>query len=80
MLDLILENGLSGLYVVEAIRELAPDQRPLILTTTGANLEYLRGVDRTMVAAVILEPVDFGLFAEYVLATYRRAINTTSSE
>ena len=78
VLDLILEEGVSGLYVVDAIRELSPEQRPMILMTTGANLENLRGVDRTMVAAVMLKPVDFELFAEYVLATYRRAVHTTS--
>ncbi|HEX7421855.1 MAG TPA: hypothetical protein VF505_18365 [Thermoanaerobaculia bacterium] len=32
----------------------------------------------TMVAAVILKPVDFGVLADYVLATYRRAIHATS--
>jgi ActR/RegA family two-component response regulator len=78
VLDLILGAGVSGLYVVEAIRELKPEQRPLILMTTGANLETLRGVDRTLVAAVMLKPVDFGLFTDYVLATYRRAIHATS--
>jgi ActR/RegA family two-component response regulator len=78
VLDLILGEGVSGLYVVDAIREMRPEQRPMILMTTGANLEGLRGVDRSMVAAVILKPVDFGLFADYVLATYRRAIHATS--
>ena len=80
VLDLILGVGVSGLYVVEAIRELKAEQRPLILMTTGANLENLRGVDRTMVAAVMLKPVDFELFAEYVMATYRRAVHTTIAE
>lgn len=78
VLDLILGEGVSGLYVVDAIRDLKPEQRPLILMTTGANLESLRGVDRTMVAAVMLKPIDFGLFTDYVLATYRRAIHATS--
>ena len=78
VLDLILEAGVSGLYVVDAIRELSREQRPMILMTTGANLENLRGVDRTMVAAIMLKPVDFELFAEYVLATYRRAVHTAS--
>ena len=78
VLDLILGEGVSGLYVVDAIRDLKPDQRPLILMTTGANLENLRAIDRSMVTAVLLKPVDFELFAEYVLATYRRAVHTTS--
>ncbi len=78
VLDLILEEGVSGLYVVNAIRELPPEQRPLILMTTAASLENLRGVDRGLVAAVMLKPLDFELFAEYVLATYRRAIRTVN--
>lgn len=80
VLDLILGEGVSGLYVVEAIRELKAGQRPMILMTTGANLENLRGVDRTMVAAVMLKPIDFELFAEYVMATYRRAVHARASE
>lgn len=74
VLDLILKGGVSGLYVANAIRELPPEQRPLILMTTGANLENLRGVDRSIVTAVILKPLDFELFAEFAVAAYRRAI------
>ena len=80
VLDLILGAGVSGLYVVEAIRELKAEQRPMILMTTGANLENLRGVDRSMVAAVMLKPIDFELFAEYVMATYRRAVHTAVAQ
>ena len=76
VLDLILEQGVSGLYVVNAIREMPPEQRPMILMATGANLENLRGVDRSIVTAVLLKPLDFELFADYVLATYRRAIRS----
>lgn len=80
VLDLILAEGVSGLYVVEAIREMKAEHRPMILMTTGANLENLRGVDRSMVTAVMLKPVDFELFAEYVMATYRRAVHVTLPE
>lgn len=74
VVDLVLEEGASGIYVINALRSVPPDQRPLVLMTTGASLEMLRGVDRSLVAAVMLKPIDFELFAEYVLATYRRAI------
>lgn len=78
VIDLILESGISGIYVVNAIRELPIEQRPLVLMITGANLESLRGVDRTTVAAVMLKPLDLDLFSEFVLATYRRAIHVAS--
>lgn len=75
ILDLILQSGVSGLYVVDAVRQMPQQQRPLILMVTGASLEMLRGVDPSLVTAVMLKPLDFDLFAQYVLATYRRALN-----
>ena len=74
VVDLILEEGASGIYVVDALRDMPPAERPLVLMTTAASLDSLRGVDRSLVAAVILKPLDFELVAEYVLATYHRAV------
>ena len=76
--DLILEAGISGIYVVNAVRDMPKEQRPAILMITGGNLENLRGVDRSLVTAVMLKPVDLELFTNYVLATYRRALNLQS--
>jgi DNA-binding response OmpR family regulator len=78
ILDLILEAGVSGLYVVNAVRQLPQQQRPLVLMVTGANLDSLRGIDPSLVTAVMLKPVDFDLFAQYVLVTYRRSVNRPS--
>lgn len=78
VVDLILEAGISGIYVVNAIRDLPKHQRPTVLMITGGNLENLRGVDRSLVTAVMLKPLDLELFANYVLATYRRALNLQS--
>jgi DNA-binding response OmpR family regulator len=78
VVDLILEGGKSGIYVVNAIRDLAKERRPAILMVTGGNLENLRGVDRALVTAVMLKPLDIELFTDYVLATYRRALNLQS--
>jgi DNA-binding response OmpR family regulator len=78
-LDLILEAGVSGLYVVNAARSLPPEKRPMIVMMTGASLEQLRGVNHDLVKAVLLKPLDLELFAEYVLATYRRALDLKSA-
>src|SRR6185436_19395901 len=75
VLDLILATGLSGMYVVEAARSIAPEKRPSIVMMTGGNVELLRGVDRDIVKAVLLKPLDLELFAQYVLVTYRRALD-----
>ena len=78
IVDLILEQGISGIYVVNAVRQMPAGERPRIIMITGKNLENLRGVDRTVVTAVMLKPLDLDLFADYVLATYRHALNLTS--
>jgi two-component system chemotaxis response regulator CheY len=75
VVDIILQSGISGLYVVSAIREMPSEERPLVLIITGASLETLRGVDRSVVTSVMLKPLDFNLFTQYVLATYRKALN-----
>ena len=78
VVDVILQSGISGIYVVDAVRQMPAEERPAVLMITGASMESLRGVDRTLVTAVMLKPVDFDLFAQYVLATYRRSLNLTS--
>jgi len=78
VVDVILQAGISGIYVVDAIRQMPAAERPAILMVTGASLESLRGLDRSLVTAVMLKPVDFDLFAQYVLATYRRSLNLPS--
>jgi DNA-binding response OmpR family regulator len=79
VLDLILESGLSGMYVINAARSLAPDERPMIVMITGASVEQLRGVSHDLVKAILLKPLDLELFAQYVLATYRRGLDLKSA-
>ncbi len=74
VIDVVLRAGVSGIYVVTAIRKMPPDRRPFVLMVTGANIENLRGLDRSVVSAVMLKPLDFELFGQYVLATYKKAI------
>jgi DNA-binding response OmpR family regulator len=78
-LDLILEGGTSGLYVLSAVRSLPPEQRPMIIMMTAASLEQLRGINHDLVKAVLLKPLDLELFAQYVLATYRRGLDLKSA-
>ncbi|MGZ7030576.1 MAG: response regulator [Thermoanaerobaculia bacterium] len=79
VLDLILEAGASGIYVVSAVRGLAPRDRPPVVMMTGATIENVRGIDRDIVKAILLKPLDLELFAQYVLATYRRSLDLRSA-
>lgn len=79
VLDLILEPGLSGLYVVNAVRGLPAHDRPPVVMMTGATIENVRGIDRDIVKAILLKPLDLELFAQYVLATYRRSLDLRSA-
>jgi DNA-binding response OmpR family regulator len=79
VLDLILEPGLSGMYVVNAVRGVPVESRPAVVMVTGATLDNLRGIDRDIVKSILFKPVDLELFAQYVLATYRRALDLRSA-
>lgn len=74
VIDLRLGESPSGIYVVDAIRKMPQEDRPLVLMMTAAGMEHLRGVDRQVVIAVLLKPLDLELFAHYVRATYERAL------
>lgn len=71
IVDLILAEGMSGIYVIDAVRNIPPAERPAVLMITGASVENLRGVDRQVVQAIVFKPLDLQLFAQMVLAVYR---------
>ncbi len=73
IIDVILEQGVSGVYVVDAIRKIPGAQRPDVLMLSDAK-GTMRGIDHTVVTAVMLKPINFELFTDYVEATYRRAV------
>ena len=79
VLDLVLEPGQSGMYVVNAVRGLPANTSPPVIMMTGAMVDHLRSVDREIVKAILLKPLDLELFAQYVLATYRRALDLRSA-
>jgi CheY-like chemotaxis protein len=70
IVDLILPSGISGVYVVNALRRRPAAERPAVLMITAGSAENLRGVDRQLVAAVLFKPLDIPLFREFVLAAH----------
>ena len=79
VLELVLSTsgGISGGYVIKALRRLPRDQRPLVILMLSGSAT-LRGVDRSAVSSMLFKPLDFALFTEYVMATYRRALQVTA--
>jgi len=73
IVDLLLLDGASGVYVIDAVHAIANDTKPPVLIITACNVENLRSLDRCSVKAILLKPLDFDLFRAYVLATYRDA-------
>lgn len=74
IVDLILPAGISGVYVVNALRHLPAAERPSVMMITGAGPENLRGVDRQLVSAVMFKPLDVPFFAQMVVTAYRNAV------
>lgn len=72
VLDMMLRAS-SGMYVIDAVRRIAPARRPRVLVTTGASMEALRALDRTVVKAVVFKPVDLATFSPLVRIEAERA-------
>ena len=78
-LVLSLSGGVSGGYVVKAVKKIPRGERPAIVLIASGSAT-LRGIDRSMVTSMLFQPLDFPLFTEYVLATYRRAVSSCGRE
>jgi DNA-binding response OmpR family regulator len=65
LLDIIL-SGSSGIYVVDALRDLRADERPKVVVITGARGNILSTLDRTIVKAVLFKPLDVASLTAYV--------------
>ena len=70
LLDIML-NGSSGLYVVDALRDSPPHQRPRVIVMTGVHSNILSTVDRSVVRAVFFKPLDIAALAMYVRSLAR---------
>jgi DNA-binding response OmpR family regulator len=78
-LVLSLSGAVSGGYVVKAAKKLPRDKRPAIVLIASGSAT-LRGIDRSVVTSMLFKPLDFALFTEYILATYRRAVSAWGRE
>ena len=67
LLDIVLA-GSSGVYVVDALRDLPVDDRPTVVVITGARGNILSTLDRTIVKTVMFKPLDVGSLTAYVKA------------
>ena len=65
VLDVML-GGTSGLYVVDAIRDIPVPDRPKVVIITGARGNILSTIDRNVVKAVLFKPLDVGSLAAFV--------------
>ena len=65
LLDIML-NGSSGLYVVDALRDIPTHDRPRVVVITGATGNILSTVDRAVVKAVFFKPLEMAPLAAYV--------------
>jgi DNA-binding response OmpR family regulator len=70
VLDLMLLDGASGIYVIDHLRRVPEAERPPVLIITACNVDNLRSIDRCLVKAILLKPLDFELFRAFALATY----------
>jgi DNA-binding response OmpR family regulator len=65
LLDIML-NGSSGLYVVDALRDAPPHERPRVIVMTGMHSKVLATIDRSVVKAVFFKPLDIPALATYI--------------
>lgn len=67
LLDIML-SGSSGMYVIDALRDLPVEERPSVVVITGARANIIGTVDRNIVKAVIFKPLDVPSLSAYVKA------------
>lgn len=65
IVDVVLPGG-SGLYVIDAIRRMDAAERPFVILMTAGQIPV--AVDRSVVKAVLLKPLDVEAVAGYVAA------------
>lgn len=71
VVDLVLPYT-SGFYVIECIRKL-PDP-PVTIAITGSEPPILANIDRRIVKAILLKPIDGETFAIFVEAVNAKAL------
>lgn len=81
VVELILSNsgGISGGYVIKSVKRLPRNARPAVIVLASGTAS-LRGLDRSSVSSMLFKPLDFPLFTEYVLTSYRHALGRVGSD
>ena len=72
VLDVML-GGTSGLYVVDALRDVPAEVRPKVIIITAAKGNILSNLDRSIVKAVLFKPLDVPSLAAFANAVGRGA-------
>ena len=75
VLDLLLGEFKSGYYVVDAIRRMPVPDRPYVIVTTAAQMTAVANLDRGIVSAIFIKPVQLDVLA----MTVRAAVTARSS-
>lgn len=65
LLDIML-SGSSGLYVLEALRDVPSFERPRVVIITAARGSILTNIDRNFVDAVFFKPLEMVSLSAYV--------------
>jgi two-component system response regulator RegA len=60
--------GTSGLYVIEAIRQLEKDRRPAVVLITATRANILDKIDRSVVKTVMFKPLNVDALVAFVAA------------
>lgn len=60
--------GTSGLYVIEAIRQLEKNRRPAVVLITATRANILDKIDRSVVKTVMFKPLDVKALVAFVAA------------
>lgn len=65
LLDIML-SGSSGLYVLDALRDLPQFERPRVVIITSARGSILTNIDRNLVDAVFFKPLEMVSLSAYL--------------
>jgi DNA-binding response OmpR family regulator len=68
LLDLILREFSSGYYVIDAIRKSDSSQRPYVIVMTAASLTATSNLDRSIVKAIFVKPIELDVVSACVRA------------
>jgi two-component system response regulator RegA len=58
--------GTSGLYVIEAIRQIEKTRRPTVILITATRANILDKIDRSIVKAVMFKPLNVNALVAFV--------------